>query len=131
MAQPAGSSKRQAPRRNLDIAAPTARLAEEVTTALHQQSQAAAVAPASGDRTDLLQVKSDPKLPFLPARYWCFIAFKGLCLQVMHDVTGCFISNTMLQLKTRAASLCLQELEEYKVTLSMVKLALASCLAYT
>lgn len=35
-------------------------------------------------------------------------------LQVMQDVTGRFITNSILQLKRRAATLCLQELQEYK-----------------
>ena len=41
---------------------------------------------------------------------------KSLDVQVMQDVTGRFIANAAAQLRKRAASLCYEELKEYKVS---------------
>lgn len=45
----------------------------------------------------------------------CVVAVSCSCLQVMHNVTAHHILKSISQLKRRAATLCLQELQEYKV----------------
>lgn len=40
------------------------------------------------------------------------------CMQAMQNVTGRFIRNAIVQMRKRAAGLCVEELKEYKVNIT-------------